>query len=332
MWTPSFRQTRRALARVACLLPLCGTALAQMPAASCPPTAQMPSTEQVQSAARSARDRGFLWQIEKDGRSSWLYGTLHIAKFEWAFPGPATRNALSGSDALALELDPLDPDIARRLAQGVEDAAAARALSPPLQERLAKVAAAECVPAAALATVAPEMQIAVLTTLLGRRDGLDPAYGIDLALAGWGHAVKRPVVSLESPEQQARLLRAADAAEAEAFVDKALNEMETGRALPPLLRVAQVWADGDWAALMAYDTWCDCIKTEADRADMRRVLDDRNPGLADGIDALHARGQRVFAAVGSLHMIGPTGLPTLMAQRGYRVRRVGSGGELIDAP
>jgi len=33
-------------------------------------------------------------------------------------------------------------------------------------------------------------------------------------------------------------------------------------------------------------------------------------------------GKQVFAAVGSLHMIGPMGLPALMAQRGYRVERV----------
>ena len=52
------------------------------------------------------------------------------------------------------------------------------------------------------------------------------------------------------------------------------------------------------------------------------MLDERNPLMADKIDALHAGGQSVFTAVGSLHMIGPQGLPTLMAKRGYRVERV----------
>ena len=35
-----------------------------------------------------------------------------------------------------------------------------------------------------------------------------------------------------------------------------------------------------------------------------------------------ATGKRVFAAVGALHMIGPTALPSLLAARGYRVERV----------
>jgi uncharacterized protein len=55
---------------------------------------------------------------------------------------------------------------------------------------------------------------------------------------------------------------------------------------------------------------------------MKRALDDRNPALAEHIDALHQSGKQVFAAVGSLHMFGPLGLPALMAKRGYRVERV----------
>jgi hypothetical protein len=178
------------------------------------------------------------------------------------------------------------------------------------------------VPAQALAALAPEMQIATLTTLLGRRDGLDASYGIDVVLAGWGHAGKLKVVSLETPELQLKTLQSASPAETVEAVASALDEIEGGRTLPLLLRMARVWADGDWAALTGYAGWCECLKTAADRAEMARMLDDRNPALADGIAALHTSGQRVFAAVGSLHMIGPTGLPALLAQRGYRVERI----------
>jgi uncharacterized protein len=303
---------------------LCGATFAQPAPApvDCPPTAQMPTPAQLQDGARRARDHGFLWRIEKAGRSSWLYGTLHVAKFDWMFPGPHTRAALQASDTVALELDVLDPEIARRMAAGTAALPEAPALPEAMQQRIARVARAECVALANLAALAPEMQITVLTTLLGRRDGLDPSFGIDFTLAGWGRAAGLAVVSLETPEAQTALLRATDAAEAEAFTDRALGEMESGRALPTLLRVANVWAEGDLPALQAYESWCQCVTTDADRADMKRLLDDRNPGLADGIDALHERGQRVFAGVGSLHMIGPTGLPALMAQRGYRVERV----------
>ena len=91
---------------------------------------------------------------------------------------------------------------------------------------------------------------------------------------------------------------------------------------PALKRVAQVWADSDTDALTHYETWCDCLKTPADRAAMARMLDERNPALADRIAELHAGGARVFAAVGSLHMTGPLGLPALMAQRGFAVEAI----------
>jgi hypothetical protein len=55
---------------------------------------------------------------------------------------------------------------------------------------------------------------------------------------------------------------------------------------------------------------------------MQTLNDDRNPALADGIEALHRDGRGVFAAVGALHMTGAKALPTLLQQRGFTVRRV----------
>jgi len=299
---------------------LCTAALAQAPA-DCPPVAAEPTPAQLEAGAREARDHGFLWRISRDGRSSWLFGTLHVAQLAWAFPGPAQRDALARSDTLALELDLLDPTMQQRMAQ-VLAAQAKVTLPAPLQARLDRLARAECLPPQALAALAPEMQVAVLATLVGRRDGFDAAYGIDAVLAGYGRAAKLDVVSLETPELQARALQLGSPAETIELVEGALTELESGGARAALRRMARIWADGDLAELQRYESWCECVKTAADRASLVRLLDERNPKLADSIAQLHAVGQRVFAAVGSLHMIGPTGLPALMAQRGYRVERI----------
>jgi uncharacterized protein YbaP (TraB family) len=89
-----------------------------------------------------------------------------------------------------------------------------------------------------------------------------------------------------------------------------------------LRRLAEAWEQGDLAALEDYLAWCECGDSEADREFMRRLNDERNGPLADGIAALHERGQRIFAAVGALHMTGPQALPALLAARGFRVERV----------
>ena len=105
------------------------------------------------------------------------------------------------------------------------------------------------------------------------------------------------------------------------FVKSGLDELESGKARPMLRRMAKAWTDGDYTDLSRYESWCDCVNTPAERAAMKRLLDDRNPLMAAAIDNLHNSGQRVFAAVGSLHMIGPNGLPALLKKRGYKVEQ-----------
>ena len=320
---------RAALVAIVSLWLGAATALAQTPepapaasaSVACPPPAAVPTQEQVQAGMRDAIDRGFLWRIRKDGRTSYLYGTVHVAQAAWMYPGPSVLQALKTSDTLALELDPLNPDIQRRMAKGMA-AKSGAVLPEPLALRLRAQMQALCVPPEALASMGPKMQVATLSILAARADGLDPSYGIDLFLAAMGRGAKKTVLSLETPELQLRALQIPSAAGTDTFVENGLTELESGEARSMLLRLAKIWADGDHAQLARYEEWCDCLKTEFDRDAMRRLLDDRNPGLAASIDALHASGKHVFAAVGSLHMFGVTGLPTLMAQRGYQVERV----------
>src|SRR5262245_34107175 len=80
---------------------------------ACPPPPQAPTADQLQAAQREARDRGFLWRISKQGRSSYLYGTLHVGKLPWVFAGPRLREAIANTDTLALELDVTDPELTR---------------------------------------------------------------------------------------------------------------------------------------------------------------------------------------------------------------------------
>ncbi len=290
------------------------------PPPACPPQAQPVSAEQAQSWQRDARDRGFLWRIARDGRVSYLYGTVHVARPQWMLPGPRLRQALDASDTVALELDMLDPDIQRRLAAGMA-ADPEQRLPDALAERLRTQVRAACLPQEAMAALAPALQLVTLETLAARWDGLDPAYAIDGFLAGYARGHGKGVRSLESPELQLALLRG-DPRTAQRELEHGLGQLERGTVRPMLLRIARVWEQGRDDELARYAQWCDCADTEAERAALKRLLDDRNPPLAERIDALHAAGQRVFAAVGALHMVGPLGLPVLMAQRGYVVQRI----------
>jgi uncharacterized protein YbaP (TraB family) len=262
-----------------------------------------------------------MWRLVKDGRSSYLYGTVHIAKRDWIFPGNTLVSAVRGSDVVALELDVLDPQVLHKMGEGIAPRAD-RTLPPALMERLRAQLRSACLPETMLTDVTPEMVAITLVVKSARADGLDPAYGIDAVVAGLAHGLKKSVVSLETPEQQLALLLGRNAREAQANVEQALADLESGKSRVAMSRIAQVWADGRFDELFRYEQWCECLTTEAERAQHKRLLDDRNPALADRIDALHRAGNKVFAAVGSLHMVGKMGLPLLLAQRGYQVERM----------
>lgn len=282
-------------------------------------------------------DRGMLWRITRDGRSSWLYGTVHVGKPEWQHFGPRVQAALNASEVLALEVDPNDPQLAAELA----DTGPPVTLPPALEARLAQAVARACVDAALLAPMHPLLQASFLAVLEARWLGLDPAYAMEQLLLAQVRGQGRPVVALETAAQQkAALLQTAPAPAGRASADRrvpaanegdaqtlasltqTLAQLEDQSARRVLARLVQAWERGDVDLLAQYERWCECVQTADDRAALARLNDDRNPALAAGIVAQHRAGRRVFAAVGALHMTGPKALPLLLAQQGFRVERV----------
>lgn len=288
---------------------------------TCPPVAQVPTQAQIAEGMKGARDRGFLWRITRDERTSYLYGTIHVGRLEWLFPGPEVLRAVRASDVVALEIDILDPEMGERLRAGMAPKAG-HSLPAPLKERLLAQIKAACLPEELLTTMSPVMVATTLTMMAGRKEGLDPAYAVDPIYASMARGLGKPVASLESPELQLDLLLGGTPEEIEATVKAALEDLEQDDAGPLVKRMAAMWANGQLGELENYEKWCECMDSDESRRAMRRLLDDRNPGLAEGIDRMHASGKRVFGAVGSLHMIGPRGLPALLASRGYKVERV----------
>lgn len=290
---------------------------------TCPPQAQAPTPEQVQAALRGARDRGALWRLTRDGREAYLFGTIHVGKLDWAMPGPRLRAALQASDTLALEIDVTDPQMLARM--GAAMRGPAPTLPAPLAQRLARRLDAACLPPPLRPTVEaqhPVMRAVTLAVLEARWEGLDAGYAQEAVLAGIGRAGQLRIVSLETPESQLAALIPPDERDALKLIASSLDQLESGAVRRTIARLAQAWERGDIDELAQYERWCDCVLDAADRRLMQRLLDDRNPALAERIDALHREGRKVFAGVGVLHMVGPQGLPALLRARGFQVERM----------
>lgn len=301
-----------------------GTAMAA-DAEACPPPARAPSPAELAQAAQGARDRGLLWRVERNGKQSWLYGTIHVGRVEWAFPGQKVGAALRAAKTLALELDIGSAEVAQQLAAARTSREARlppAALPPALTTRIDRQFVAACFDRALVAGLSPMMQVVTLSVLAARRDGLDPAYAQEAVLSGFMRALGVPVQSLETVDGQLDVLEGASRAEQLALVHQALDQLDSGQARTILVKLARAWEDGDLETLGRYDEWCDCARDPTERAFLARLNDARNPALADGIAALHESAAPVFAAVGALHMTGARALPTLLRERGFTVERV----------
>jgi uncharacterized protein YbaP (TraB family) len=113
-------------------------------------------TRTAQEGMAQARDR-FLWRMTKGDHSSYLYGTIHIARREWVFPGPKVTQALRDADTVALELDPLDPKTLESLGSGLKRAPVVEAPAE-LKERIEHRREVECAAPEAFEKLTPGMR------------------------------------------------------------------------------------------------------------------------------------------------------------------------------
>jgi uncharacterized protein YbaP (TraB family) len=309
---------KRTLTAIALSLGLFASAHAKT---ECPPVAQPPTQEQLADGFKNAKDRGALWTISKDGRTSYLFGTLHVGKMAWAFPGPKLMQALRETQVLAVEVDITAPSTQAEMQAAMAQAAKVE-LGEKEQTRLDAQADAACIPRAALASMHPVMQAITYVVLSGRHDGLDAAFGQEPTLIGFARAQQRPVVSLESIASQMAVLLPKDAKVGRQMFDRSLSDLEAGKSRGQLARISQAWERGDLESVGTLEKLCECTPTDEERAFTKALNDDRNPTIAQRIAEEHAKGKPVLAAVGLLHMTGPKAVTTLLAEQGFEVKRV----------
>jgi uncharacterized protein YbaP (TraB family) len=223
---------------------------------------------------------------------------------------------------IALELDILDPEIQQQLADPTRFGIKKMTLPPPLKLHMETVAKRVCAPVEILETLHPMMQLITVTIQDARFSGFEMAYGSEMFLAGFSRGAKKRIESLETPALQMHALLAGEAQDVIESVQNGLTLFETGKYRAQTTRLLNAWSTRDLEELQRYEEWCECMVTETDRKYMKGLLDDRNPHLAAGIDKLSRDGRKVFAAVGSLHMIGPHSVPKLLEKMGYKIERV----------
>lgn len=277
-------------------------------------------------AAPAWAQRLFLWEVRAPSASLWLFGSIHVCRADcYPLPGAVTE-ALARAESFALELDPTDSTVQRSILDQAlygDGRTLAQDLPPVLMDRLSDYLTARGIKLELLQRMRPWMASTTLALVAATQLGFEVDHGIDLWLLGRARELGKPVLELETAQEQVASMAELPLADQRELLDQSLQLIEQGRLRTLLDELLLAWRGGDAPRMAALMRESMGEGAAADRlADS--LLDARNRRMAERLGAWLDSGRTVFAVVGAAHLAGPGSLPEQLAARGYRVRQVGA--------
>jgi uncharacterized protein YbaP (TraB family) len=283
-----------------------------------------PAATQAQVAP--ARQGGALFKVQRTGQSAYVFGTIHVGRADFYPFDDKILQALQHSSSVALEIDPGNTQglaaLVTKYGIYADGASLARDLPQALQQQLNPLLERYGLTPAAVANMKPWL----LATLLGISEysyqGYLPQYGVDGSLAAFAKSHGKPLIELETAEQQLSLLGKLTAAEQIQFLQDSIDEIQDPEKAQRSLQLITLWRNGDVEGLTAMLADMTSDDTFTGKFVQRALLDERNPGLADGIARLAGTTPRAFVGIGMLHLVGQHSVLAILQQRGYTVTRI----------
>jgi uncharacterized protein YbaP (TraB family) len=262
--------------------------------------------------------RGFIWSIERDGKTSWLVGSLHVLTPD-AHPLPATmEQAFRKARTLMEETDVNDiasPEIMGVVAtKGLftNGESLQTVLPPATYAMLAQRMSATGLPMDMVRMMRPWMAEITLSGLELQKAGFDPELGVDLHYRRKAAENKMALSMLETPAEQIDYLAGLPM---DVQVTQLRKTLEEGDAeLKEVREIAAAWRAGDTVAIERL-----LLKSMKDSpAFYQSLVVDRNRRWIPRIESCLTTGS-CFIVVGAAHMIGSDGLIAMLRQKGYKI-------------
>jgi hypothetical protein len=267
----------------------------------------------------------FLWRFDAGTSIVYLAGSIHVMKPS-LFPLPAQFDAaFARANRLAVEVNTngLAPEALREafrshalLPQGqsigtVLRPATLASVSAHLQAQTATLASVATLKPAMLAT---QLAVARLSAL-----GYLPEFGLEQHFMG--AAGERPILELETLDEQLAVLTSPPMPVQDEMLAETLDQMDGIE--PVISAMIAAWLSGDDREFRRLFDLQSGDSPEI-QAFMRRLLEDRNVGMADKVAGYLKIPGTTFVLVGAAHLTGPEGIVALLEARGLHGRRINS--------
>ena len=269
----------------------------------------------------NALARPALWQAKVGNSTVYLFGTVHLLPDDTHWRFPALDQALAQSQTLYIELT--DDDQASMAAlvlrYGIDsDHPLSTQLSASDNTALAKAAQLAGLPGGATTLQSMKPWLAALTLSVAplMKAGLDPAEGVDKQLKAQMTNAGKPVLGLETAEQQIQFLANLPAPIQVAFLRDTLHDIDKDK--EELLQLVDAWKQGDVAAIAKLEN---TELKDQEPALYQELLVQRNIAWAGKIRNMLKQPGTIFIAVGAAHLAGPDSVQAQLAKLGINVQQ-----------
>lgn len=270
--------------------------------------------------------RGTLYRVDHHGRSSYLFGTIHVGQAAFYPLEPQVTRALHAADRLVLELDirntvALQQALAKHGLYADGETIATHISADRLESLKAGLQNAG-IPYENVARMKPWMIANLLIVQTMERNGFPADEGLERYFLTIAEKEGKTVQELESADYQFGLFDHLDDKQQQDYLAETLHDLADGLELAQSVALLDAWGRADSEKMLAMKRDMLTDTSVASRFIEDILLNQRNPGMTDKIEALLNSDKKVFVAIGALHLIGAGSVPDLLQQRGYRVTKI----------
>jgi uncharacterized protein len=264
--------------------------------------------------------KNFLWKVEDaNGTVAYLLGSLHVLTPEW-YPLSATINkAYADSKTLVEEVDideTNDPTVmmsALAKAMLTDGRTLDQIVAPEVFAEVKRRVEKSGLPMMAIQRMKPWL---VAITLMGptlQAAGYKPELGIDRHFYDRAKASGLKREALETLSYQLDRFDQLSPKLQEDLLKTTMEDLDTE--VSGVKEMAQAWSFGN---VQSMEKLTLAALQESPEL-YKRLLVERNLNWIPKVEACLKEKQGCFVVVGAAHLVGPDGLPTLLAKKGYKV-------------
>ncbi|OOG25654.1 hypothetical protein B1C78_05980 [Thioalkalivibrio denitrificans] len=261
-----------------------------------------------------------LWEVRDGDATLVIMGSVHLLRPDIHWLNPELERRFDAASRLVLEVGDLQAAEAVMMRFIHEKGfyppgqSLADELEPATFERALALAESLGAARAEFAQMRPWLAGIILTQLWAASHGYDPGFGVDMVLNQRAARTGKPVIGLESAQEQMEILIHGLGEDAEMIIEQTLTQLEDRDYIDALVTA---WLEGDMEVL-------DRLMREAfaDYPEAWEVLiAQRNRNWVVEIGHMLETPGSEFVVVGAAHLVGPDNVLDLLDARGYTVVR-----------